>query len=359
MDARKNPVLLARNKSIPLEYVAQTAKEPIIQSVMDKFFAPEILKRQWSWSDRLINSCLVYPHCSLLHYEYDTKRWLTECFPEYWGERPLYVCNDFSPYGALYRLEYGKDFEVIFPNSTLYGEMELFFFDEERSYLICYSEIENILIYGGRELMAWVQEKARQLGERVPNAFEAPEPSPKKEPGMLPSYHMVFDQTYSGGLNKHGGLPTHLPEEWPQMEGSDLTFLFQIYCEDEKLIIPNTLCIQGYQLIEDGDYNSDIVILPLPLDAKENTAHIGLADPNFAEGDISFQEVMEYEDYDWNIRNQIAVFGSKLQGWCPEELLAHGRFLGQIYDEDPFVIGANYTMCLFLNEKGQIEVEYQ
>ena len=175
---------------------------------------------------------------------------------------------------------------------------------------------------------------------------------------MKTSYHMVFNKDYSGGLNKYGGQPTHLPKEWPQIEGCNLSFLFQLYCDEEKLMIPDTLCIQGYQLIENGDYNSDIVIVQLPLDAEENTAHKGLVASDISEGDILFQKVLEYDEYDENIRNNIPVFCSKLQGWCPEELLENGKFLGQLYDEDPFVIGANYTMCLFLNDENQIAIAY-
>ena len=101
---------------------------------------------------------------------------------------------------------------------------------------------------------------------------------------------MIFKNGYSGSLNKCGGLPTHLPEVWPQIDGTDLAFLFQLYCDGEKLNIPNTLCIQGYQLFEEGDYNSDIVVVQLPLNAKENIQQIGLScpiSPDYSCGDGS------------------------------------------------------------------------
>ena len=50
----------------------------------------------------------------------------------------------------------------------------------------------------------------------------------------MTSYHMVFKNGYFGSINKCGGLPTHLPEIWPQIDGADLAFLFQLYC-DRKL----------------------------------------------------------------------------------------------------------------------------
>lgn len=45
----------------------------------------------------------------------------------------------------------------------------------------------------------------------------------------MTSYHMVFKNGYFGSINKCGGLPTHLPEIWPQIDGADLAFLFQLY----------------------------------------------------------------------------------------------------------------------------------
>ena len=53
------------------------------------------------------------------------------------------------------------------------------------------------------------------------------------------SYRMYFCNEYTGKLNKFGGLPTHLPPEWPKHQyGKDkLTFLCQLYCDAEKLAI--------------------------------------------------------------------------------------------------------------------------
>ena len=32
------------------------------------------------------------------------------------------------------------------------------------------------------------------------------------------AYYMEFDNKYTGKLNKYGGLPTHLPPQWPMDE---------------------------------------------------------------------------------------------------------------------------------------------
>ena len=178
----------------------------------------------------------------------------------------------------------------------------------------------------------------------------------------MTSYHMIFKDGYFGSLNKCGGLPTHLPEIWPQIDGTDLAFLFQLYCDGERLNIPNTLCIQGYQLFEEGFYNLDIVIIRLPLDAKENVQQIGVScpvSPDYAGGDIEFEVVEEAETFEENERKDIDVFASKLLGWYPEEEFEKEyTFLGWFADEDPFIIGAGYNCCLFANAKGEVVTKF-
>ena len=171
------------------------------------------------------------------------------------------------------------------------------------------------------------------------------------------SYHMIFQKEYTGSLDKYGGLPTHLPAQWPQMDEENLTFLFQLYCDGKKLNIPDTLCIQGYQLIKDGDFLSDIVVVQIPMHAKRNIGNTGLA--FYPDGDICFQEVMEQTTYDmdtdfdtwWNT----GVPFSKLSGWCDREIIPPGhKFLGWFRDENPFCIGAGYNCCLFLSPDGAV-----
>ena len=190
------------------------------------------------------------------------------------------------------------------------------------------------------------------------------------------SYHMSVQKEFAGGLNRCSGLPTHLPAQWPQIDGEDLSFLFQIYCDGKMLDIPNTLCIQGYQLIKDGDGLSDIVVVQLPLDAKENTENAGVAFPGcpgfenwgvyfhgYSGGDICFEEVPEQEDYDldrdFNVWWSTGVPFSKLGGWCDPEIIPPGcRFLGWFSDEQPFNIGADYNFGLFLSPEGRIITNY-
>ena len=184
----------------------------------------------------------------------------------------------------------------------------------------------------------------------------------------MTSYHMIFKNGYSGSLNKCGVLPTHLPEVWPQIDGTDLAFLFQLYCDGEKLNIPNTLCIQGYQLFEEGDYNSDIVVVQLPLNAKENIQQIGLScpiSPDYSGGDIEFEVVEEQDNYnlddldEFNQWEKMRVLCSKLLGWCEKEIIpSNWVFLGWLADEAPLVIGGGYNLCLFLTPEGKVVASY-
>ena len=48
----------------------------------------------------------------------------------------------------------------------------------------------------------------------------------------MTSYHMVFKNGYFGSINKCGGLPTHLPEIWPQIDGADLAVADGLFCRE-------------------------------------------------------------------------------------------------------------------------------
>ena len=75
------PELLAQKESVLLERLSPDITEQVFRKILTKFFSPEALEKNWSWSDRFINSCLIFPYCSLVNYEYDTERWLMEYLP--------------------------------------------------------------------------------------------------------------------------------------------------------------------------------------------------------------------------------------------------------------------------------------
>jgi len=149
-----------------------------------------------------------------------------------------------------------------------------------------------------------------------------------------------------------------LPERWPQLDGCDLSFLFQIYCDQEKLVLPNTLCLQGYQLMEGHDYISDIIIVQVRHGAVKNFENVGGAS-EYPEGDILFEEVAEEDSMEENFKKNIHTHTSKLLGWYPkEEFHSDDIFLGCLGDEDPFTIGCNYKCCLIADGSGRVKTVF-
>ena len=196
------------------------------------------------------------------------------------------------------------------------------------------------------------------------------------------SYRMHFCNEYTGQLNKFGGLPTHLPTAWPKdiYSGNELTFLCQLYCDGVKLAIENILCIQIYQWIDsDGQEGSDPIVVPVPMDAKENLHGEGISHPMLQEGDIRFEEVIE-EVIEEHAKNSLSdekglhLWESKLKGWFLEDAATPGKdavtpenFLGTIADGDghipfnrcsPFNWGCGYHLVFYLNHSGHLDWDF-
>jgi len=196
------------------------------------------------------------------------------------------------------------------------------------------------------------------------------------------SYRMYFCQEYTGQLNKFGGLPTHLPSVWPKDENGedDLTFLCQLYCDEVKLSLENILCIQLYQWVEwDGQEGADVIVVPVPIGAKENLQGEGVSHPLLKEGDIRFEEVLE-EVVEEHARetledeNGLYLWENKLGGWFHEEAVTPGKedvtpenFLGMIGDGDgpvpykkysPFNWGCGYQLVFYRNHSGKVEWDF-
>ena len=179
------------------------------------------------------------------------------------------------------------------------------------------------------------------------------------------AHYMEFSNKYTGKLNKYGGFPTHLPPQWPEDDVfGEWTFLCQFYCDGKILSIPDTLCIQIYQLFMDGCEASDPVIIQVPLGAKKNTEELGIADVYLGEGDINFKEVWEEitKESAGELEDKNGVFlqASKLGGWCPADEIRDKKFLGMISDGDafsPFNWGG-VDLFMFLDEENQVKWDF-
>lgn len=161
----KDPVLLAKEKNISIELISGEEKEKVFDRIKSIYFNPNVLNKNISWGDRLLNSLVAFPSCSLNSYRYDTKKWLLEYIPQYCEKTLLLVSNSLSNIGSLYRFESGNIFSKVFYKTTLCTQRELFLTNNDLTYLICYTELDHLLAYG--EVVNWIYNKAQQLGEDI------------------------------------------------------------------------------------------------------------------------------------------------------------------------------------------------
>ena len=143
------------------------------------------------------------------------------------------------------------------------------------------------------------------------------------------------------------------------------TFLCQFYCDGKMLSIPNTLCVQIYQLMINDKESSESIVVQVPLGAKENTENYGVSAAKIPEGDILFKEVVEEitekSDLELEDKNGVFLQESKLGGWCPvAEEMGDRKFLGIVGDGNafsPFNWGG-VDLFMFLNESNQVDCEF-
>ena len=87
---------------------------------------------------------------------------------------------------------------------------------------------------------------------------------------MIPAWYIKFKKGHHGSLDRVGGLPTHVPPEYPVDDGEMLQFVAQFECDAERLPVADTFLLQIYR----GDpcsSTADPVAVRVPFGAKENT----------------------------------------------------------------------------------------
>jgi hypothetical protein len=151
-----------------------------------------------------------------------------------------------------------------------------------------------------------------------------------------------------------GGLPTHLPPDFPTGDADrPLLFLAQFYCDGTRLRLDGALCLQVYQDIPDGDPIP--VIVRVPHGAELNSAGLGIPDPEVVPHDIEWEYREDPDEApDW--KDDLAA--SKIGGLCYfSHAIDSGERLLLFLDEDPanFNFGGDELM-LAINEAGEIRV---
>ena len=152
------PTALAKQEQEDVLYLTRDTTKKVLAEIIDKYVEPQLLNLNVSWSDRLINSMMVYPQCCFNHSFTETGIWLSQYLKEYWENTAILVSNSLSPSAFLFRFHNGAYFSDVWSRSTLYLERELFITNETYDWLICFSELEHLLCYGG--IVPWLKEKA-------------------------------------------------------------------------------------------------------------------------------------------------------------------------------------------------------
>lgn len=153
----EEPTTLAQCANETVRLKSKDSKRMIFENIIEKFFDPGTLNKQWSWGDRLLNSMVVFPCCSFHGNCLDTKRWLSEYLTDFFGHNTLLVSNSISESATLLEFQRGAFFSEIYLKSTLLLDRELFITDNGLSFLICLTELENLLFHGN--VVNWIVQK--------------------------------------------------------------------------------------------------------------------------------------------------------------------------------------------------------
>jgi hypothetical protein len=171
---------------------------------------------------------------------------------------------------------------------------------------------------------------------------------------MRKAHYMKFLDGHHGGLDRLGGLPTHLPPTFPLSlsTGQDMTFLGQFYCHPGRLELDGVLCVQLYQGPPEDEPCPVVVVVPIgaPINsASLATQHLG---PPF---DITWEERDDPDEVE-NWQTELAA--SKAGGTCyfwgmiqPGE-----RLLLQLWQQPGQFNFGGYTAVVVQTTSGELEV---
>jgi hypothetical protein len=172
-------------------------------------------------------------------------------------------------------------------------------------------------------------------------------------------FYMKFDKGHRGSLDKVGGLPTHIPPFFPQSSftGKQLGFLFQIYCDNEKLQVPGALCIQAYQSVDiDSGDDGQPVVIKVPINSLLNEENKGTISPEIGQYDILWEQGEEPDELPENMGcspENLKWMNSKLGGAQPTEF-NNKKFIGWIA-EYPVDFNFGGMLNILLKDDGEIE----
>lgn len=181
---------------------------------------------------------------------------------------------------------------------------------------------------------------------------------------MNPAWYMCFSAGGDNDVDKIGGLPTHLPEVFPvcNSTGEELAFIAQIYCTNERLAVPNTLCVQLYQDLEDDPLP---VAIRLPLGAKANSENVGCVHPDIRRLRIDWQLEHDPDEVPDSLEltdNERRLMESKVGGtpyYTDDELPQGHTYLFQLCEDPGGFNFADRKVIVTMDLEGLMHVRLQ
>ena len=75
-----DPCILAQHDKEVVTCLPGNATKKLLEEIVDKYIEPQLLKINWSWGDRLLNSSIIYPYCGLNRHFTEARIWLSQLY---------------------------------------------------------------------------------------------------------------------------------------------------------------------------------------------------------------------------------------------------------------------------------------
>lgn len=183
---------------------------------------------------------------------------------------------------------------------------------------------------------------------------------------MAFTYMMKLVDEDSGRFDRIGGLPTHIPDQFPVgADGEKLAFVAQFEVVDPRIHVNGARFIQVYQDPEGDPWPMAIVLDEL---AQENSENLGREHPLLPKREIVWEQVEEPVEFgDWDsVENLPTSEEGKLQsskagGFCYYEsaIDPEDKFLLQLGEQGLATgVFGGQTLVVLLNAENEVEARF-
>ena len=176
-----------------------------------------------------------------------------------------------------------------------------------------------------------------------------------------PAYYMVFSPGHLGAADRVGGLPSHLPPEFPRNPrgGGPMAFLAQFACDAARLPLPGAAFIQLYQN-PDPSEPPDMRVVVVPAGAPPNGSGLGLAARGVEPHDVTWERRDDpdvFPEPDPNDFGDLPLYKSKVGGVFPftDNLPDRAVPVLQLSELPAGFNFAGMTAVIYFNGRGELE----